>query len=241
MSGRLKVSKIAELSLGKIGAFTVNQVSPDTDELYLTVQWLDIIVAALAGTRRCFWLTPATVTKALSANTTSYVLSTLLGTSYPTDGILFPTAAYIRDASSDDTEIELISRREYEALANKDATGEPTKAYIDRLADSQVIYLYPTPTTTDYSLRLTFQTYPPTLTGGTPENAGNRGHGFTADWQLWLITALAAEIGDGPVRRLPTQEVRDMRGAANDMLERLLTTYANTEKTTSPRRVKPAF
>lgn len=109
MSANLQVAKVAELALGKIGAFTVNMLAPDPSEVMRSIEWLDIIVAELAGDNRCFWLTPATTVSVLSANVASYTLSTLLGVDYPADGILFPVAAYIRDSSGTDVEVDLIS------------------------------------------------------------------------------------------------------------------------------------
>lgn len=240
MSANLQVAKVAELALGKIGAFTTNMLAPDPDDLARTIKWMDMVVAELAGNTECFWLHPATTTSPLTANIGQYTLSTLLGTSYPSDGILFPVAAYIRDSSGEDVEVDLISRDKYESIDNKATTGKPEFVYIDRLVNTSQIYLHPIPNDATYSLRLVFQTYAPNLTSGSPAGAGNVAARFSSEWNKWLVTATAAEIGDGPVRRLPTGEITGFRRDAGMSLNALIG-YANREKTTSPKRTQAAF
>lgn len=237
MSAKFKVAEIAELALGKIGAFTVAMVAADPDEMVRTVKWMDIVVAELVGTNRAYWLTPQSVTAVLTAAVPTYTLSTLLGTSYPADGIQFPTQAFIVDAAGSSNEVELISRQAYERIDTKTDVGSPTKIYIDRLNDTQKISVYPVPSDGTLSLRLVFQTFATNLTEGTPEFGGNVRHGFSVEWQKWLITATAAEIGNGPVRRLPLQEVHDMKQDASISLLTLIN-YSNTQKTTTPKRTK---
>lgn len=237
MSAALKVAKIAELALGKIGAFTVNMLAPYPDDMVRTVQWLDIIVAELAGDTRIFWLTPATTTSALTANVASYTLSALLATDYPADGIIFPIEAYIRDSSGNDSRIDIVSREKYESHEDKTTSGVPDEIYLDRLTSNQKVYFYPVPVDGTYSLRLVFQTFAPNLTSGSPEYGGNLAHGFSSEWNRWLIVSTAAAIGSGPVRRLPLGEIADMRQEAAVSLNTLIS-YANLQKTNTPRRTK---
>lgn len=242
MSHGLKVVEIATKALEKIGAFTVNMVAPDPDELRRTVQWMDLVVSNAGGGQRMFVLTPSTTTSTLTAATSSYTLSTLLGTSYPDEGILFATAAHLRDSASVDSVLEIISREDYEDISNKTLSGVPKQIYIDRLssATEQKVYIYPVPADSTYSLRLTFQSYPTDMLGGSAAGSGNVAHGFADEWQLWLITALAAQIGDGPVRRLPVAETDRLKNDAGLLLAQL-TIYANTQKTTAPKRVRAAW
>lgn len=240
MSANLKVSEVAELALGKIGAFTTNMLAANPDDLARTVKWIDMVVANLAGNNECFWLHPATTVSLLTANVAQYNLGTLLGTNYPTDGIQFPIAAYIQDSSGNDTEIDIVSREKYESIDDKTSTGVPEIVYIDRLVNASQAYFWPVPVDSTYSLRLVFQTFAPNLTGGSPSGAGNVAARFSAEWNMWLVTATAAEIGDGPVRRLPVSEIVEFRQSAGFMLNNLIG-YANREKTTTPNRTQPAF
>src|SRR5574340_1029074 len=93
MSGKLTVAAMATKALDMIGAYSVRMVAPDPEELRRAVEWMELMVAEDAGTERKFFLTPATTTSTLTADTASYTLSTLMGTSYPSTGILFPVAA----------------------------------------------------------------------------------------------------------------------------------------------------
>lgn len=233
MSRLLPVAKIAEASLQRIGAFTVSMVAPDPDELARTIFWMDLIVAELVGTGRAHWLIPSTVTKALTADTASYSLSTFLGTDYPDDGILFPVRAYIRDAAGQDTPVDIISRDDYESLADKTNGGAPDRIYIDRQNNQQQLYVYPVPSDANSSLRLVFQKYAPDLNAGTPDGAGNIAHGFSAEWQRWLILQTAADIGSGPVRMIPAGESDRIKLEAQVAKEALFTS-SNREIVTSP-------
>ena len=229
-----KASKIAELALQRIGAFSVNDTAPDPIEMERALYWMDMAVAEVVETNRCWWLVPVTIVKALTANTVSYDLSDFLGSSYPSDGILFPVSAFLRDSSSHDEPVEIIRREEYEAISKKTESGTTSRIFIDRVTDDQNLYVHPQVTATGYSLGLIAQVYSPSVLAGAKID-GNLAHGFSAGWQRFLVLATAAEIGSGPVRRLPLQEVADIRGQAGASLANLFG-YANREKVSEPRR-----
>lgn len=237
MSKLWKASGICERALRKIGAFSINDTAADGEELAEALYWLDLSVAELAGTEKCQWLIPTTLSIALSADTPSYDLSTALGTSDPADGVLFPVAAWLRDSNGEDTPIEIIRRQDYEDITDKDESGEPDVVYIDRLNDDQNIFVHPVPDATGYSIRLLCQTYAPNMLSGTPEGGGNIAHGFSAEWQRWLILQNAADIGSGPVRRLPPGEINDIRQQAA-IARAALMAYSSREKVSQPRRTR---
>jgi hypothetical protein len=56
------------------------------------------------------------------------------------------------------------------------------------------------------------------------------------NWHLFLVTALAAEIGNGPVRKLPADEVREMQVTAKALLYDLMD-YDSHEQADEPRLV----
>ena len=237
MSKLWKASGICERALRKIGAFSVNDTAADPEELSEALYWLDLAVAELAGTEQCQWLIPTTLSIALTANTPSYDLSTALGQANPTDGVLFPIEAWLRNSNGEDEPLEIIRRKEYEDIADKDAVGAPTRIYIDRLGADQNLFVHPVPDATGYTIRLVCQTYAPNLVGATPNAGGNVGHGFSAEWQKWMVNQNAADIGSGPVRRLPPSEINDMRTQAEASRARLMA-YSNREKVSQPRRTR---
>src|SRR5574340_291365 len=118
-----KVVKSSEIVAEASKADLDRMVAPDPEELRRAVEWMDLMVAEDAGTERKFFLTPATTTSTLTADTASYTLSTLMGTSYPSTGILFPVAAYLRDTNGEDEPLDIISRAEYEELKYKEESG----------------------------------------------------------------------------------------------------------------------
>ena len=237
MSKLWKASGICERALRKIGAFSINDTAADAEELAEALYWLDLSVAELAGTGQCQWLIPTTLSIALSADTASYDLSAALGSSNPTDGVLFPIEAWIRDSDGLDTPIDIIRRRDFEDIEDKDKAGVTDRIYIDRLADDQNLFIYPVVDETGYSIRLLCQTYAPNMLSGTPEGGGNIEHGFSAEWQRWLILQNAADIGSGPVRRLPPGEITDIRQQAG-IARAALMAYSNREKVSQPRRTR---
>jgi hypothetical protein len=230
MAAQLSIRAICERALRRIGSFALRDSEADPEEMAEAQHWLDLVVSHMAGTKRPLWLVPATLSLTLTADTESYDLSDITG--YPADGVLFPIQAWLRDSSGMDTPVELIRRKEYENIADKDQAGETRVAHIDRLKGRQ-IYVHPLVATTGYTLRILAQTYSPTY--NPEDDAGAEvAHGFTQEWQLWMITALAAEIGDGPVRRLPGPEVTALRNRAAALLVEL--GESNRESVSKPRR-----
>lgn len=230
MAAQLSVRSICERALRRIGSFALRDSEADPEEMAEAQHWLDLVVAHMAGTKRPLWLVPATLQLTLAADTKSYDLSDITG--YPTDGVLFPIDAWLRDPAGRDSHVELIRRKEYESIEDKDRAGETSVAHIDRLKARQ-IYVHPVIDTTGYTLRILAQTYSPTY---DPEGdpGAEVAHGFTQEWQLWMVTALAAEIGDGPVRRLPGNEVTALRNRAAQLLVELQ--ESNRETVSRPRR-----
>ncbi len=235
MAALLSVNEICERALRKIGAYSINDTAADPEELDETSIWLDMMVGELTAVERCTWLVPDTLDKTLTASTASYVLKTLLGTDYPADGVLFITDAYITDDDSD-TLLKILTRKQFEDIADKTTTGKPEKVYIDRLAPEaeREIFFYPVPGAgTTYTVRLVLQKHSADLTVAP---LAVKRHGFTRAWQLFLVLALSAYIGSGPVRRLPKEERDDMKRDATDSLAKLQASF-NVE-VFQPQRVK---
>jgi len=232
----LSAVEVGERALRKVGAFSINDEAADPDELDETLRWLDMIVAEVTGTRRCYWLSPATVTFDWPAAEASVVLADQMGADYPPTGILFPVRAWRVDVTTGlrQAEIELCRRKKYEAKSNLATAGSPEILFIDRLVQEQRAYVWPVPSTADvWQIALEFQTYSRSVLGEQGgEQSGDVPHGFDQTWQLWMVTRLAAEIGDGPVKRLDASTIRDWRTLADGYLSALL--YHNREKNNRP-------
>lgn len=229
----LSATELCERVLRKIRAFAINDDGADEDHMEETLKWLDIIVAEVTGNRRCYWLSPATVTFDWPGLERSVNLADQMGADYPPTGIQFPVRAWVVDAATGlrQREIELCRRRKYEDKTNLDTGGMPEILLIDRLVTNQLAYVWPVPAEDDlWQIALEFQAYSRSVLGeGGATDAGDVPHGFSQEWQLYLITRLAAEVGDGPVMRCDKTDVRDWREQADKLLVNLI--YANREKT----------
>lgn len=224
MPQRLSSKQVAEAALRQIGEYSINDSAAAPEALSEALFWLDTVVSSFVAKRACYWLRPATYSFSLTANTRSYDLDTALGTNAPEDGVFILSEAWVRD-NGRDVPVDIITRSDYEGLSNKSASGKPDRIYVDRLADPQV-YVYPVPGTgTSYSLRLLTQNYAPDMT----KQQGKLSTGIPPEWNEFLILSVAARIGNGPVRRLPVNEVRNLYDLAG-RLERDLDAYANRER-----------
>lgn len=233
MSRVLTINEVCERALRKIGAYSINDAGARAEEIEEARYWLDLIVSHMAGTRRALWLVPTTLEASLTPGDASATFSELFTTDLPVDGIQFPVRATITDSDSDnEIPIEIIRRSQWDEISDKTDTGQPRVLYIDRGITPQV-YFWPIPEEdSEYTVRMTVQTFNKDLTTGRPEDE----HAIRNTWQLWLITALAAQIGDGPIRHLPENEVTKLERQAHGLLVEL-DAFDNQEMTHTPRRV----
>ncbi|MDZ4252837.1 MAG: hypothetical protein U1A72_09745, partial [Sulfuritalea sp.] len=180
---KLSAVELCERALRKIGAFAINDEAADPDELDEALRWLDMIVAELTGTRRCYWLTPATVTFDWPAGEESVVLADQMGADYPPTGIQFPVRAWRVDTTTGlrQAEIELCRRKTYEAKSDLTTSGSPEILFVDRLTENQRAYAWPVPSTADvWQIALEFQTYSRSVLGEQGgEQAGDVPTGFS--------------------------------------------------------------
>jgi hypothetical protein len=234
---KLSAAEVCEMSLQKIGDFPTNDENADPDSMERALQWFDVIVAEVTGNRRCYWLTPETVTFEWPDGEASVVLADQMGSGYPPLGILFPIRAWDVDRTTGTRcgGIELCRRDKFEAQLTPLTSGLPNLLYIDRLVENQKAYISPIPNSSSQrNIALEFQTYTRSVLGEQGgDQAGDISTGFDQTWNLFLITRLSAELGDGPVKRLETQTIRDWRALSEGLLSSLLT-YQNREKNNRP-------
>jgi hypothetical protein len=222
-----------------------------------------MVVAHEAARQRTWWLVPAQpVTFTLTAGLGSYVLSAVLGNQAP-DGVQFPIMVVIFDAVTgiDIQQCPLVRRKEWELRALGwqqmegaysypdnpdwflDGTDDPPQVpdppqtpafcYIDR-TNEPVFMCYPPPDTTrTYGVRILFQAFSTDFTAGS---SNTKKYNLLQSMNLWVVTALAKQIGNGPVRKLPADEVQEMRQEAQQLRDDL-EAYANQEQASEPRQV----
>lgn len=238
MSRRLKANQIAERALRQIRAYSINDEQADAEELLEALYWMDMAVAYRTGTEKCHWLQSETVNMPLVAGQIQYDLADQLGTAWPSTGIAWVTAAYLSSTDgANQVPMEMLTRRQYEEASGSGSTGQQDALYIDRQTENEQVFLLTAPSSSPGSINFVLQKLAKDLVNN-PTNPGNLDHGFHQAWQLWLTMETAAYIGDGPVRKLPKQEIDDLLSKAGDMWEKLK--VRNDKETRSePRRVAP--
>lgn len=81
--------------------------------------------------------------------------------------------------------------------------GYPERIYVDRTVAQPFAYLWPVAADDTYTLVLTYQTYVVDLT----KNSGVVVTGLDRAWERWGDYQTSADIGDGPVARMPADEL----------------------------------
>lgn len=227
MARLLNANDVAEQALRKIGAFAINDSAADKDELDLALLWLDLNMAELSN-RKLWWLVPQAITVDLTSGTGNYLLSDILEEKAP-DGFAFPVEVLLV-RNGRDLPVEIIPRRTWDAYEDKTTAGPPTEVHFDRQRETR-INLYPVPNETGLQLKITFQTFPPTV--ATPDE---NDHGLRLAWQRWAIYRVAADIGDGTVRLLTNDQLSAFESKAV-RAETALMAVDNRERTSAPPQV----
>ena len=257
MSLLLSIEQICERALRKIGAWAIRSSGGRPEELQEARYWLDMVVGHEASRQRTWWLVPASGTFTLTAgNAGPYDLTSVLGAS--TDGIQFVIEVIIFDAVSglDIVNLPLMRRQEWETRIigpdnrpdpvesarlldtsvvpmPSDPPGVPQMCYVNR-DQRPTIEFYPGPDSNrTYGARVVFQSFASDFTKNLPLD---KTYKLRTSMNLWIVTALAAQIANGPVRRLPSDEVKDMKTEAQ-VLRDDLEAYENQEQASEPRRI----
>lgn len=227
----LSNKQVAEAALKKIGEYSINDNSADGAALDEALFWLDQVVGFFTATDDAYWLVDNTFPIAMVADQVSYNLENALLTNAPEEGVLFVVSANITDGNNRDTPLPINRRDEYEAIENKTTSGTPQLIYVDRQTPTETMFVYPVPITgTTEIINVVIRKYSEDLTKKRVAATS----GLPPEWQLWMIAATAAEIGNGPVRKLPVNEIRALKADA-DMLLKRLHSYTNREHDTGYR------
>lgn len=213
------INFVCQRALRKIGEFGLRSSGPRPEAMEEARYWLDMLVAHVATQERTWWLVPQTAAFPLIAGQRDYSLLDAVGATQGPDGIEFVAAVLIVDAATGQlvNDVNVLRRIEFEQLRARDATatGAPSACYINRDRSPTMQFLEAPDDAIEYECRVIFQGYAPSLLNGD-DNA--RMVKFRDGWQLYLVTALAAQIGDGPVRKLPADETKKAQADAARLL-----------------------
>ncbi|WP_341702623.1 hypothetical protein [Ferrovibrio sp.] len=241
MSYLFTAKQICEQALRKIGAYSVNDSAADPVELAIAMNWLDLIMAEFSGTTQVFWLVNNAVNLTLTTAVGSYTLPAALGADAPANGIQFINSATLVDENGDRTPLTIFDYQTYNQVTNKQDAGDPTGVYIERL-NSPVLYTYPT-ATFDTGLgesriiELNIQSFANSVAADRAttriQSEGSLQHGLRASWQRWAINRLARDLGDGPIRNLPSGRLDRLNDQAM-LSEKKLLAFENRETFDAP-------
>lgn len=211
--------EITEFALQNCGTYSVHDTGADPDEMHRGLHYLDMLVAQVTGTMRCWWLIPATVAIPLAADTNPTDILAAAEDDIDSDTkAQFIVAAKLRKVGTDDERpLPFIDRREYEAIDDKKTSGIPEKVYIDRTKEQPMLYTHPVTDEADtWEVLLTYQRYSEDLTDKAIQDVG-----FEPAWNRYLVKQLTVDLGSGPIVRLPESEIDRHQGQADEALERL--------------------
>ena len=233
MARQLTVTQICERALRKIGSFSIRDTGARTIEMAEAREWLDLVIGHVASLKRTWWLVPATLRLTLADGVTEYSLSENL-TGAPS--VQHVVALYTVDlATGERAPLDICRRQEWEERDATLSAGRACMAWIDRSRDP-VLHLHPAPPDpVTQGIDVVFQTFAADQARGTYTQ---KIEDIRDGWGLYLVTALAAEIGDGPVRKLPQDEVRGMKRDAQKLYDDLAA-YDDHEQADEPRLVSP--
>jgi hypothetical protein len=227
----------AEAGLRRIGAYAVNDAAARPQDMAVALQSLDSLIAELSGVVECFWLVTNTLSLPLTANTPSYDVKAALGSDWPSQGIEYLREAWIENDAGNRQPITIVTRTKFESHANMAETGQPCEIHIDRIVPVPSLQPWPIPPDDTWTLKLIFQQLSPTVAGVGPIPRANEGQsispGLPAAWNRWAEYALAADVGSGPVRKLPDATTNTWRAiAATSKTD--LQAFQNQEHETEP-------
>ena len=128
------------------GAVSLGE-TPTTDQVIEAAQALNMLVKALQVDGMPLWAIKE-YTMTMTASTASYAIG--VGLTVNTPKPLKVIQAYLRDITTNvDVPLRIVTRDEYNRLGNKTTSGVPSQIYYEPQRDQGLLYVYPTPGTTE--------------------------------------------------------------------------------------------
>lgn len=196
--------QIAEKALQRIGAFPPSRAQADAAELRRALQWMEMILNTQSGIQ-----TITSFNRAYEIPLEATIGDYLLADYDDEAGTQHVFSAVLVDASENVEPLELIWENQ-SLEENITEIGRPLRAVVTRAVHPE-IKVYPVPTQIEvdagYRIRVRVQTF---HAGIDETGVADSDISLRASWYLWLIKKLSFEIGSGPVRRLPKDELNDL-------------------------------
>lgn len=200
----MNAASIAADALRQIGAFPPTQSSANPHELRVAVSALSDLVAHLYGTEEVPWLREYVAVE-LVADTATYDLAAVTSDASGCDPSIiehWDRAWLIEETSGVTTQrrthFPLLYEPEWQARCSQGQTGRPEIGWISRRL-TPILHVYPVPTDSDvFTVEIDAQREPRRLSAKNGEVRVP----LPISWRKYLVTALAADIGDGAVRKL---------------------------------------
>lgn len=224
--------QVATNALSKIGAFPSSQSQPDERELKIAMGWLEMILNNQSGIRPTagFW---NVIDIPIQAGIGEYELADYTKES----GVQHVFSASIVTILGNVEPLDIISEKDA-VFKNIKENATPYCGAITKDV-KPVLKVYPTPTQSDEEsgavFRLRIQSF---HKGIDPSGTNDTEISLRPSWYLWLTYRLSYEIGGGPVRRLASAELRDIK---NDytMMETQLYSRDGQYNTATPPVTRP--
>lgn len=222
---------IMERALRKIGSYSMADTGAQGREIEEAEYWLDMVIGHVASLRRTFWLVEETERLTVTAGQEEYLLRTALASAPKIQALV--ALKWVDLSTGERHDLGLARRIEWEERGGTLSAGYPQMAWVDRTRDP-TLHLYPVPPDpVTYAVDVIYHVFAPDQIGG---GVNAKLDGWRDNWNLYLVTALAAELADGPIRKAPADEVRALRQDAERMYFQLVD-YDGAERADEPRRV----
>jgi hypothetical protein len=216
----LSRDQIIERALRRIGEFSINNRAPRERAINEAAYWLDMLMGHETARMRMWWMVDETKTFALTEDVYEYDLTDAIGEGNLPRGLQFIIGAYLYNSETGKQirQLDLWRREDWERPTDRTTAGEPCAIYVNRDYKPSAFISPPPNDTVPYEVHIVGQSYSSNFVSAQPTSKTMK---LRSSWNLWIVQALSAEIGAGPVRKLPADEIREMREYAKKLRDEI--------------------
>lgn len=243
----MTVTDICNEAVRRVERFGASQDGADDDQLAIALTAFNSLMGELVGTERLYGFVPEVLALTVLADTSSYILPagpiipdendlTVDATNITADGaasfagtdnsdivddrgIQFPIYAIAKlNGVRQGDHLKFLTRREFDELQDKAASGNPIALYFDYLdIGTPTLHTYRSPAVTGWTIELTYQTFTPDY-----RDRPDRIFPLRAAWEQWAKWALCVDLGSGGLNFRPDVEVNRWIKFRDDALTKLM-------------------
>ena len=204
---------IIKAALRSLGVIATGE-TPQNEDYTNCAFALNLILKTLAADGYLLWCY-VNVTVPLTSGTASYTLGPS-GATVTTNRPIRLASAFLRDPDSNDVEVEVLSKSDYNMMTPKTQAGIPSSVYYDPTLDKGTLYVWPVINETGYNLIVTVQRQVEDIVTGT---SSTQNFDLPQEWFQPLRWMLAKEIGPEYAVNLPKLQMIEAR--ANEWEEKI--------------------